>query len=541
MIVTRGPMVSSNVLPREPRATFTPHPELRLIGFLHGLFGLLGSRGELGDILRSFLQDIAEYLEAEGGYVLSTDDPDNLRLVTEYGVPFIEESHDTTEISRFYDDLIRKRRPAIAVGSTQEAASLIGVPMLTESRLVGVIVFFRNRDVVPFVAEDIPLLSVVSQPLAIHIENVDFARGNAARRAELEAILASMDDGLVVVDHLGQVLSFNNALATLSAYTVPDLYSMCWDDLVTTSQRHWETFKAFNRCLRQGETFRARCPGAMRRADGSEFPVSMNFSTISEEPGVVTGGVISIRDVTIEAELDRMKDEFIANVSHELKTPITTLSGFLQMMISRDMSRGEQLPLLDVLKDETDRLHRLINDLLDLSKIQANRIKLVPRTFRLETLLRKVIKPFAVRHQDTHKIVLTVEPPRGMIQADHDRLTQVLVNLVSNAVKYSPEGGEVSIRAGRKGDKWFIAVKDQGIGIAADVLPQLFTRFYRVNENQTAGTGLGLFITKEIVERHGGKLEVASQLGEGSTFTVEIPVKFPAPEARNRPPADARR
>jgi two-component system phosphate regulon sensor histidine kinase PhoR len=395
---------------------------------------------------------------------------------------------------------------------------------------VGVIVFFRNREVPPFVAEDIPLLSVVAQPLAIHIENVDFARGNAARRAELEAILASMDDGLVVVDHLGQVLSFNNALPTLSAYTVPDLYGMCWDDLVTTSQRYWETFKEFNRCLREGRTFRARCPGTMRRADSAEFPVSMNFSTITEEHGVVTGGVISIRDVTIEAEIDRMKDEFIANVSHELKTPITTLSGFLQMMISREMSRHEQLPLLDVLREETDRLHRLINDLLDLSKIQANRIKLAPRTFRLETLLRKCLKPFSVRHQDTHQVILAVEPSRGMIQADYDRLAQVMVNLVSNAVKYSPEGGEVAVHARRKGGNWLVSVKDQGIGIAAEDLGHVFTRFHRVNENQTAGTGLGLFITKEIVERHGGKLEVQSELGAGSTFTVQLPVKFPLPE-----------
>ncbi len=526
-------MVFSSVLRRDAKATFTPHPELRLIGFLHGLFGLLGSRGDLSDILRSFLQDIAEYLDAEGGSILSCDDPDNLHILAEFGLPFVEESHEPNIISAFYDELIRKQRPALATGSTQETASIIGVPMVTEKRLVGVLVFFRNETVPAFTPEDIPLLSVIAQPLAIHLENVDFARSNAARRAELEAILGSMEDGLLVVDRLGQVLSFNNALQRLSAYTVPELYSMCWDDIVATAQRHWETFKEFNRCLREGVPFHARCQGSMRKSDGGEFPVSMNFSTIAEERGVVTGGVISIRDITIEAELDRMKDEFIANVSHELKTPITTISGFLQMMISRDMTRVEQFPLLEVLKDETDRLHRLINDLLDLSKIQANRIKLSPRTFRLETLLKKCVKPFAVRYQDTHKVTLSVEPARGMVQADYDRLTQVMVNLVSNAVKYSPDGGEVGIRAVRKGDRWAISVNDQGIGIPEDAVKHLFTRFFRVNENQTAGTGLGLFITKEIVERHGGKLDVASTVDKGSTFTVVIPIHFPV-EPRHR-------
>ena len=138
-----------------------------------------------------------------------------------------------------------------------------------------------------------------------------------------------------------------------------------------------------------------------------------------------------------------------------------------------------------------------------------------------------------MRYQDTHKVTLSVEPARGMVQADYDRLTQVMVNLVSNAVKYSPDGGEVGIRAVRKGDRWAISVNDQGIGIPEDAVKHLFTRFFRVNENQTAGTGLGLFITKEIVERHGGKLDVASTVDKGSTFTVVIPIHFPV-EPRHR-------
>lgn len=520
-------MVSSGVRSDEARISLPNNPGLRLIGFLHGLFGLLGSSGELPQILSRFLGDLGEYLQAEGGFLLATTDPTNLRLLAEFGAPFTEEAHDQRAISAFYDELIRKQRPALADGDTPEARSLIGVPLVTEKRLIGVVVFFRHDRLPAFVAEDIPLLSVVAQPLAIHLENVDHARVTSARRAELEAILSSMEDGLLVVDQMGEVLSFNHSLERLSRYSAAELYGLSWEDLLSTASRHFETFKSFTRALRDGQEFSARCPGSLKTNDDQEIPVSVNFNTIVEDKGTITGGVLSIRDVTLETQVDRMKDEFIANVSHELKTPITTISGFLQMMISRDMPRAEMFPLLEVLKGETDRLHRLINDLLELSKIQAGRIRLSLRKFQLEGLLKKSSRALRVRHEETHRLSIDVTPVRGMILADPDRLTQVMVNLISNAVKYSPEGGMVAIKAVRQGDWWSIAVSDEGIGIPPEALAQLFTRFYRVNENQTAGSGLGLFITKEIVERHGGRLEVESVEGKGSTFTVYLPARGP--------------
>ncbi|MBU6429756.1 MAG: GAF domain-containing protein, partial [Cyanobacteria bacterium REEB65] len=228
-------VVSSGVLSNEARISLHTNPGLRLIGFLHGLFSLLGSSGELPKILSRFLADLGEYLQAEGGFMLSTADPTNLRLLAEFGAPFIEEAHDPDGIADFYDELIRKQRPALASGATREAHSLIGIPLVTEKHLIGVIVFFRNDQATPFIAEDIPLLSVVSQPLAIHLENIDQARVTAARRAEVEAILSSMEDGLLVVDRMGGVLSFNNALERLTRFQVAELYSLAWEDLVTTS------------------------------------------------------------------------------------------------------------------------------------------------------------------------------------------------------------------------------------------------------------------------------------------------------------------
>lgn len=503
-----------------PSVTLTT---MRLIGLMHGLFGKLAVRGELSEVLREFLGELGESLGASGGFLVSATDPTNLRLLAEVGPVFHEEQHDTETIRTFFAELLHQHRPALAAGKTQETASLIGVPLVSDERLIGGMVFFRGADSVPFSLEDMPLLGVVALPLAIHLENVEISRVNVARRAELEAILASMLDGLLVVDSWGLVVSFNEAFRDLAGLSTAELYALYWDDLIETSEQHAPIFAGFNAALRGGDRYNARCPALMKQVHGKPVPVSISFTTIVEGSGRITGGVLTIRDTTIETQIDRMKDEFVSTVSHELRTPITTISGFLEMLKTRDMPRSEQLPLLEVIHGESGRLSRLINDLLDLSKIQSNRLSLQLRRFRFEKLLQTVLKPFEVRHRDTHRFVLEVDPPRGMILADFDRLTQVMVNLVSNAVKYSPEGKLIRIKAARERDAWRIQVTDQGIGMPEDSLVHIFDRFYRVNENQTSGSGLGLFITREIVERHGGTIEVSSIPGQGSTFTVFLP------------------
>ncbi|MBO9539486.1 PAS domain S-box protein [bacterium] len=496
---------------------------MRLIGLMHGLFGKLAVRGDLGGVLKEFLLELGESLGATGGFLLSATDPTNLRLLADVGPVFQEDAHDAEVIRAFYNEIFHHQRPSLAVGSSRDATCLIGVPLVSDERLIGGMVFFRAEGQTPFTLEDMPLLGVVALPLAIHLENVEISRVNLTRRAELEAVLSSMVDGLLVVDSWGLVVSFNEAFKQLAGLSAAELYTLYWDDLVETSERNSTVFESFNAALREGERFNARCAALMRQSNGKAIPVSISFTTIVEPSGRITGGVLSVRDVTIETQIDRMKDEFVSTVSHELRTPITSISGFVEMMMAREIPRADQLPLLEVIHSEAGRLGRLINDMLDLSKIQSNRLSLQLKKFRLETLLKSVIRPFEVQHAQSHRIALTIDPQRGMLLADYDRLAQVMVNLVSNAVKYSPEGGLIQVSAQKLRDRWVIEVRDEGIGIPEDSLPHVFDRFYRVNENQTSGSGLGLFITKEIVERHGGTIGIESRLNEGTTFRVTLP------------------
>ncbi len=508
----------------DPPPSVASMSAIRLIGLLHGLFAKLGQRGDLEGALSEVLGELGEFLGADGGFLLSASDLSNLRLLAESGASFHEDTMDKEQLHEFYNEIFREQRPTIIRTMRAEATSMVGVPLVIDGRLIGGMCFFRAEPKSPFAYEDIPLLGIVALPLAIHLENLEFARSNAARRAELEAIVASMVDGLLQVDSWGLIVSFNEAVRNLFGLPDAEFYTLYWDDLVRTGDRHVEIFADFNRALREGQPFAARCPATIQQGD-REIPVSINFNTIVEASGRITGGVLSVRDVTIEAQIDRMKDEFIATVSHELKTPITTISGFLEMMITRPMNRVEQLPLLELIHSETGRLGRLINDMLDLSKIQSNRLSLDLKRVRMDGLIKSCLKPFEMRHKSTHRFELKVEPNRAMIHADPDRISQVLVNFISNAVKYSPDGGTISLAAQRLDDSWRVEVHDLGIGIPDDALPHVFDRFYRVNENQTAGSGLGLYISKEIIERHGGQIGAHSVVGQGSTFWFSLPLQ----------------
>jgi signal transduction histidine kinase len=239
---------------------------------------------------------------------------------------------------------------------------------------------------------------------------------------------------------------------------------------------------------------------------------------------------------------NRHKSEFLANVSHELRTPLTAIKGFVDNML--DGLTGElnprQLRYLTRLQANTDRLARLINDLLDLSRIEAGRLELRPTTVRLAPLVHDVVaslRPVA----DARGLQLEALTTDASVWADADKVTQVLMNLLGNALKFTPADGQVTVTVAHDGSAWVqIAVADTGPGIAADEAAHIFDQFYQAAHVDLAkryGTGLGLTIAKMLVELHGGRLWVESIVGHGSTFRFTLPVDRPVTPAA-APPAE---
>ena len=266
------------------------------------------------------------------------------------------------------------------------------------------------------------------------------------------------------------------------------------------------------------------------RMDKSRFPAVVAITALHDAAGASTGFLAVAQDVTERKEVDRLKNEFVSTVSHELRTPLTSIRGALGLLEGGVLGALEApaLEVIQIARSNSDRLIRLINDILDLEKMEAGKLELTlvevdPR--ELLTSALRGIQPVAEASGVTLRGNIEGE---GQLTCDRDRLVQVLTNLVSNAIKFSPPNGVVRVQVEQRGAAWRFAVSDQGQGIAPHQMAKLFRKFQQLDASDTrskGGTGLGLAITKAIVDQHRGRIWVTSEQGQGSVFLFELPAR----------------
>ncbi len=244
------------------------------------------------------------------------------------------------------------------------------------------------------------------------------------------------------------------------------------------------------------------------------------------------GILLVFHDITDIKKLEQVRKDFVANVSHELKTPITSIKGFSETLLDGAMGDKQSLEaFLKIILQESDRLQSLVHDLLDLSKIEQQNFNLSILPYNIADTLEEVIAILEQKASE-REISLRIEKENDpiLIEGDADRLKQIFLNLISNAVTYTPNGGSVTISLRESQSKVFIKIADTGIGISREEIPRIFERFYRVDKarsRNSGGTGLGLAIVKHLVEAHKGNVSVESKIGEGTTFFIELNKKFP--------------
>lgn len=265
----------------------------------------------------------------------------------------------------------------------------------------------------------------------------------------------------------------------------------------------------------------------IRRKDGEYvWFETMNRALRDARSGLVKEFLSISRDITTRKEAEQLKDELVSTVSHELRTPLTSLRGFAELMLKKEFPREKQKEFLAIIHNESVRLTNLINNFLDLQRIESGRQEYHFEGCSLPTLLHESIAIFSggKNHRPFHLILPPQLPP---VRADRERIQQVLANLFSNAVKFSPEGSVISVGAQVSKGEAVVWVKDQGIGIPSDAIPKLFNKFFRVDNQDTrtrGGTGLGLALIKKIIEEHAGRMWVESTEGEGSIFFFTLPL-----------------
>ena len=363
-------------------------------------------------------------------------------------------------------------------------------------------------------------------------------------------------DAMVALDPSGAISDANTGMEAMVGRSQDE---MIGTELARYSPKPDEVTDAVNRVLRDGHIADAEL--TMQRPDGSTTVVSWSASTVTDGEGKPLRVIAAGRDITERKrmeeshrlmleqarELDQAKNQFVSRVSHELRSPLTGILGYLELIrVGRAGGLSdEQTRLLGIVERSGKRLLAQIEDLLLLSRIEAQTMQLTPEQVRLASLVGEVHESLlpSIREKELRS-ELDLDPD-VTVEADPVQLERVVANLISNAVKFTPAGGRIEVIARRDRDDAVFQVRDTGVGIPPDEQFRLFTRFFRSsisNAKETRGTGLGLFIVKEVTEAHGGTVAAESAPGTGSTFTVRLPVSpangsrpaEPGPEGGNR-------
>lgn len=341
----------------------------------------------------------------------------------------------------------------------------------------------------------------------------------------LKRVLDNMLSGVMMIDHHGTIVLVNRSGEDIFGFSSEELLGRSYLQAELPS----ELKQRIRLCLENQESKQDEM--TMYFPEEAILDVSVNPMPGLQEEG--PGVLAVLHNLTAVRRLERMRSEFVANVSHELKTPVASVKGFAETLLAGAVNDPETArSFLQIIYDESERLNRLIGDILELSKIESKREPLQFSPVELETLIDQTVHVMKAEARKKNIEIKTDVAPGLFIEADEDRLRQIIINLLSNGVSYTPEGGSVSIEAEpfmdeMEEEKVRIKISDTGMGIPKKDLPRIFERFYRVDKarsRSSGGTGLGLSIVKHLIELHKGSIRVESEVGTGSVFIIELPV-----------------
>ncbi len=335
----------------------------------------------------------------------------------------------------------------------------------------------------------------------------------AGEKNKMETIIHYMTDGILVFDEEGQIIHKNPASMRMLDFRGAKNYEEVFDEALKMSYRELT-----------GKMEQGQLKFTLEK-ENQYFNVA--FARYFSDDRVARGVICVIQDVTEHKKLEQIQKEFVANVSHELRTPITTVKSYAETLLDlppEDIENRERF--LTVINSESDRMTALVQDLLDLSKLDNKKIGFQMEQIELTALVRGEVEGYQIHARKKGQQLLFEAEENYYIYGDPGRVSQVFRNLISNAVKYSGEGSQVKVSLSAEEGYVVGKIQDQGIGIAPEDLPRVFERFYRVDKARSramGGTGLGLAIVKEIMQYHGGRVEVTSELGKGSCFYLYFP------------------
>jgi PAS domain S-box-containing protein len=490
----------------------------------------------LDKLLARIVHISAEMLAGQAGLIALRREKGGWGVATAHGIPAsflrylnvlmaqVQPHEDPTrfelpEINQLLQEITRSTSLGLLVG--------VGLPLIAFERLIGVIYIFRGYlDI--FSANDRALLQSFADQAAIAVHNAQLYTQVSQEKKRMDALLDTVADGMLILAPSHVVERCNPALEHMLGIQKEKIIGSHHEEII-----RW---KKHNQGMTLEQAEAGGWPlvpnailyveGDLERANGSSLPVGITYAPLLSSEGALLNTIATVRDITHFRELEEIKSTFVSVISHELKTPVALIKGYVATLRRDDASWNQDVvkDSLQVIEEEADRLAIMIENLLDATRLQAGGLKLNLADLSLDVLARRIVERFRTQ-SDRHIFVVDFPEAYPSILGDEDRLTQVFSNLISNAIKYSPEGGEIRISGQERPEELVVCVSDQGPGIAPGDLPYIFDRFYRASDasRTTKGAGLGLYLTRALIEAHGGHIWVDSRYSGGARVCFSFP------------------
>lgn len=514
--------------------------------YLLGITRAMTAELELPDLLGLILRSAVELVSGRAGIIALTDQTtEQLRIAAVYGIPLQVVDHfapllrDLPENNGHSQEAeLTRRLRMVARKADMGLTQMVRLPMLIGEDVIGVIYVFMSGNY--YMVDDAPvLLRSFAEQAAIAVKNARLYQQINQEKQRLDAIIQQSADGVMILDAALRITEFNRALSQMTGWRAEDAIGHKHDELF-----QWHSLKTemdLQRALQNGWPLpgaaKLYVEGDFQRPDNAEhqaangriISLGITYAPLMDADGRMTDIIANVRDLTRYREEEALQKTFISVVSHELKTPVSIIKGYAGTLQRQDANWAPEIvqESLQVIEEEADNLTDLIDSLLEVSRLQAGTFSLeISDDVLLVTVAANVVRKFGMQTKK-HKLALTFPPDFPPVTGDERRLTQVLNNLVSNAIKYSPDGGEIRVSGAVHPEHVTVSVRDAGIGIPKHQQHRIFQKFSRLDNalsRQTEGTGLGLFLSKSIIEAHNGRIWFSSNSPEpGTTFTFSLP------------------
>ncbi len=514
--------------------------ELRQRSYLLKIARAMTSNLDLPSLLRLTLSAAAEMVQGEVGLIALSQPNDTFRIEAYYGIsrrllplfaPLLTDVRGSTnplERALTIPDLSLKLQ-MVSTATGLPLRQVVALPLQVNQDLLGLITIVRSGSAA-FSANDRQVLQDFADQAAIAVRNARLYQAVNDERRRLDTIIQNSADGVMILTPERKIEVINRTLAAMTGWTSAAAQGLpCDQVLVLENVKGADLCQEMATPLDLGGRGSLSAEGDLVRPSGSRITVGVTYTPLFDERGSLQQIIVNVMDITRFREAEEMKSTFVSVITHELKTPVSLIKGYASTLRRAD-AQWDAATLRDslaVIEEEADRLNSLVDNLLDVSRVQAGVLKMELADVDLPGLVKRLVDGFKLQGS-SHTFELDFPANFPPALADQERLRQVLNNLISNAIKYAPNGGVIRIGGWHDAPRQLLTVyvADQGIGIPPQEQEHLFQRFYRVDTSlrrKTQGAGLGLFLCKAIVEAHNGRIWVRSEPDKGSTFFFTLP------------------